>query len=173
MARRNRSSHCSATRSGGTPCRAWAIRDSDPPLCSAHAVGNAHHSGARAPQASATGASGGFYSPFLMPTELADLVALAGDESLDDEIALARVCCMRIFQYLNSANSQTTPGTSFATLTATALTGTRTVARLLRERKLISGTAADNLAGSLETILRQVGEHLGVGLMPGDLERIQ
>ena len=166
MARKNRSSRCSATRSGGTPCRAWATRDSDPPLCSAHAVGNAHDSGAR-------GAGGGFYSPFLTPTELAEVVALASDESLDDEIALARVCCLRLFQYLNSADGQTTPGTTFATLTATALSGTRTVARLLRERKLISGTAADNLAGSLETILQQVGEQLGAGLMPGDLELIQ
>jgi len=30
---------CSHTTASGMPCRAWAVRGSDPPLCSAHAAG--------------------------------------------------------------------------------------------------------------------------------------
>ncbi len=28
--------HCMATKRDGTPCKAWAVRGSDPPLCQAH-----------------------------------------------------------------------------------------------------------------------------------------
>jgi len=165
MPRPTRTTICTATLPNGTACRAWSTRDSTPPLCAAHLHRN---TGAGAPTANTNRVSHSFYSRFLTADELADLLPAAADNTLDDEIALARVCCRRILEYLQVTT--TTEPADFATLAAVALTGTRTIARLLRERKIISGTAADELAGSLEKILRQVGEHLGAGLMPGDLD---
>ena len=33
---RSKSHRCNARRADGQPCRAWAIRNSDPPLCASH-----------------------------------------------------------------------------------------------------------------------------------------
>jgi len=36
MSSRGASRRCTATKADGSPCRAWATRGSDPPLCGAH-----------------------------------------------------------------------------------------------------------------------------------------
>jgi len=135
------------------PCRQWAVRGSDPPLCSIH-------SGA------ATGATKkwnrnaekhGFYSAVLRPEELADLVVLARPQSLADEIGLARVALRRVMEALNEE-----PGVAeLGMLAAHVFEGTRTVARLLRDMQVISGAAVEGIIVNLTNILAQLGEELG------------
>ncbi len=55
---------CSAANPDGKTCRAWAVRGTDPPLCSAHAGRNA---GAGASAGNQNARKHGFYSSKLEP----------------------------------------------------------------------------------------------------------
>ena len=145
---------CTATTRHG-PCRAWALRDSNPPLCSAHAGRNA---GAGPPAGNQNRRTAGFYSRHLQDLELADLVALAGNPTLDDEIALARVVVRRVMAALGGTGDDHALDPEMA---AHIFAGVRTVARLLQARRLISGGAADSFADAMTVILTELGEELG------------
>jgi len=189
-------------------CRAWAIRGSDPPLCSPHRTGAARseqsaaacteHSvaacpehnvaacpesdgpvdaeredrwlcsgcdlrwlppqgtplnvvreyaervvrGVGAPPGNQNRRTHGFYARALSPQEQTDLDSLAGDASLDAEIAIARVALRRVLDLLSSG---VTPGPDpspltadeIARLTGLAIRGTSAVSRLLRTRQTL------------------------------------
>ena len=86
-------------------CRAWAVRDSSPPLCAAH--------GGRkggAPPGNQNALTHGFYASTLTPYELADLDVigqLAGDTTLDAEVVITRIALRRL---LHMFQTGTTPG---------------------------------------------------------------
>ena len=157
------------------PCKAWAIRGSDPPRCSAHAGRNA---GAGAPPGNQNRRTHGFYASALLPEELADLVACSGDMTLDDEIAIARVTLRRILALLSADRvhrgpeySRAPEGTTvemtpvdYARLAALLLAGARTVARLLRDKRALSGEAADGVAGAIAQALDELSTELGIKL---------
>ena len=71
--------HCSVEG-----CEAWAIRGSDPPLCSPHSgkVG--------APEGNRNRLTHGFYATAVLPDELADLGQDTVDNTLAAEIAITR-----------------------------------------------------------------------------------
>ena len=151
------------------PCKAWAIRGSDPPRCSAHAGRNA---GAGAPPGNQNRRTHGFYASALLPEELADLVACSGDMTLDDEIAIARVTLRRILALLSADRVHRTPeGTTvemtpvdYARLAALLLAGARTVARLLRDKRALSGEAADGISGAISQAIDELSTEWGIPL---------
>jgi hypothetical protein len=147
---------CSATTRAGRPCRAWAILDSRPPLCSAHSGRN---KGAGAPLGSQNARKHGFYGRQLTGRELSDLVQFAGDMSLDDEIALNRVLLQRLLAALETADAET-----LITIAPLILSGTRAVGRLLRDQRALSGEAADGIAGALAQALDELGTEWGIEL---------
>jgi hypothetical protein len=153
------SRRCGHLTADGRPCKAWAIRGSDPPRCSAHAGRNA---GAGAPCGNQNRRTHGFYSSALLPEELADLVACADDITLDDEIATTRVTLRRILALLSADGRLTAE--DYARLATLALAGARTVARLLRDKRALSGDAADGLIGAVATALDELGTELGIDL---------
>jgi hypothetical protein len=142
----------------GTPCRAWAIKGSEPPLCASHA------------RLAREGAPGGnqesrrpaFYSPTLSEGELADLVAYADDMTLDDEIACTRVLVRRLMAIIEADGDLS--ASEQARLAGLALQGTRTVARLLRDKRALSGDAAEGLAGAIGQALDELSVEWGVEL---------
>ena len=79
---------CSATTASGHPCRAWAVRETKPPRCSAHGGGERP---VGAPEGNTNAVKHGFYSAD--PTEVTIDEAIAGlvDKMtrLDDIIATA------------------------------------------------------------------------------------
>ena len=150
---------CSAITNAGRPCRAWAMRDSDPPLCPAHAGAN---QGAGAPAGNQNARKHGFYSQHFTRQELADLVTLAGDPSLDDEIALARVALRRLFNFLNDEDDLTPR--EMGAIGPLIFTGTRAVAELLRHQRAISGEAADGISGAIAQALDELSTEWGVEL---------
>ena len=82
---------CSATRADGKPCQAWAIGDSQPPLCYVHS------GRLRLEQETDNERQRkNFYSRTYSLEEVADLVHLALDHSLDDEVAAVRVAVRRV-----------------------------------------------------------------------------
>jgi hypothetical protein len=146
-----------ARRCSEPGCKAWAIHGSD--LCSAHAGRTADAAGP--PQDNKNAVQHSFYSSALDPSEIADLVLCASDLSLDDEIALARVACRRLMSALSGPNLAPQEA---ATLAAVALGGTRTVARLLRDKRALSGEAADGIAGAIASALDELSTEWGVRL---------
>ena len=141
---------CTATTRRG-PCHAWAVRGTDPPLCSAHAGRNA---GAGAPQGNQNARTAGFYSQAISVEELADLAVLGDDTSLTDEIAAVRVVVRRV---LNALAAAVEPA-----LVACVYDGTRTVARLLRDRRAVSGEAADSLLSAIDTAIQEFVTETGI-----------
>jgi len=87
------SRRCTARTQDGSPCRAWAVRGTEPPRCSAHAGRNV---GAGAPAGNQNAKTHGAYSDLIEPHELARLVADADEITLQDEIALTRLALRRL-----------------------------------------------------------------------------
>jgi hypothetical protein len=157
---------CTQSTRTGKPCRAWAIRGSNPPTCATHA-GRTKDAGA--PLANVNRQAHGFYSAALDPNELADLVAFADDLSLNDEIALARVILRRVMIHLklpvtDRPAEQRIDDADLARLAGLVLAGTRTVARLLRDQRALSGDAADGFAGAIAQALDELSTEIGLQL---------
>lgn len=150
------SHRCTFTAASGNACRAWAVHGSNPPACVAHG-GRARGS---PPGDNANARKHGFYSPVLEPEELADLVAFADDLSLDDEIALARVILRRLVA-LSQVNRDIDTIVKLASL---ALQATRTIARLLRDKRVICGEAADGIAGAIGQALDELSSEWSIDL---------
>ena len=141
---------CTANTGRG-PCRAWAVRGTDPPVCSAHAGRNV---GAGAPQGNQNARTAGFYSQGISVEELADLAVVGDDNSLTDEIAAVRVVIRRVMTALQAAIDPP--------LAACVFDGARTVAKLLRDRRAISGEAADALCSAIDSAIQEFITETGI-----------
>jgi hypothetical protein len=160
------SQKCTARTAAGPPCRAWAVHDSDPPLCASHAGLTV---GAGAPPGNQNRRTHGFYSRTFERSEIDDLVVYTAANTLDDEIACARVALRRVFRLLLAG---TTPGPDptplaahdYLRLVALAFQGTRTVARLLRDRHELGGDDEDRISAFMAQALDELGEEWGIAL---------
>ena len=72
-------------------CRAWAMRDSDPPLCASHSPGLSG-----APLGNRNALTHGYYASTLHPDDLATLDEQATHSSLDGEILIIRIALRRL-----------------------------------------------------------------------------
>lgn len=151
------SRRCSATTKSGNPCKAWALIESDPPLCSAHSGRN---SGAGAPQGNQNRTIHGFYGREYTLEEVADLVNHAIDDSLDDELAAARVATRRVLRQLH----EELEASEYAALASLIFTGTNTIARLLRTQRSLRGESADGIAGAIATALDELANEWDIDL---------
>jgi hypothetical protein len=98
--------------------------------------------------------------------------------TLDDEIAIARVTLRRILALLSADRVHRGPqypgapdGTTvemtpldYARLAALSLAGARTVARLLRDKRALSGEAADGIAGAISQAIDELSTEWGIPL---------
>ncbi len=97
----------------------------------------------------------------LLPGELADLAALSDDRSLEDEIGVARVTLRRVMAQMDQTPAD--PET-LAKLGALVMSGARTIARLLRDERALTGQAADGIAGAIGQALDELSIELGLEL---------
>ncbi len=137
--------NCSATTAAGHPCRAWAVPNTTPPLCAAHG-------GASKPPGAPTGNTNaekhGFYSAD--PSDVTVDEAIAGlvdkmsrlDELIDDQPLSPLL--VELFQIYTQASSR--------------------LSRLLRDRRALSGEAADGMAGAIAQALDELSVELGTPL---------
>jgi hypothetical protein len=125
------------------------MRGTDPPLCPTHARLNRR---CGRPRRNRNAQTAGFYSRHVEKEELADLVRFAGDIALDDEIALARVVLRRVLAVLGTDDTHLDP-----VLVAHIFQGVRIIARPLRDRRAISGEAAEGRIKGMTTILEELG----------------
>ena len=148
---------CTAHTAKHEPCNAWAVRESQPPLCSTHLKLT---TGAGAPADNQNRLTHGFYSSTYTVEELADLVSLALDGSLDDELSASRVAIRRVIEQLHNE----LPPEEYAKLAALVFTGVNTIARLLRTQRVLSGDSADSISGALSIALDEIANEWNIEL---------
>ena len=147
-------------------CRAWAIRGSDPPLCSAHAGRTV---GAGAPPGNLNARTHGFYASAITSDELADVLTYAADTTLDSEIAITRIALRRLLTMLLTG---TTPGPDprpldaqdYARLIALAFHGSGTISRLLRTKAALPDHDPNAPPPFLAQVLDELSVEWGVKL---------
>lgn len=140
-------------------CRAWAVRGSDPPLCASH-TGDKQ---VGAPPGNQNRRTHGFYGRYIHRDELADLVNLADDWSLEGEVAIARVALRRLLSFL--ARPDDLSPLDYARLAGVAFRGVGTVARLLKEHHtLAQATRTDDWSRAIDAALDELSEEWGVEL---------
>ena len=155
------SRRCVAIRIDGRACRAWAVRGSEPPLCSSHG-GNGAAGEIRQPAEAVTRSSKGAEQHAAGPEleDVAALVSLALDDSLEDEVAASRIAVQRVMEELRQALSPA----EFARLAALVFRGSDTIARLLRAQRELSGETAEGMAGAISEALDGLGDEWGIEL---------
>ena len=95
-------------------CKAWAVRDSDPPICAPHAsrkAGSETEGRFGAPEGNQNALIHGFYADYSQPVDLEELrkelEAGIVDVSLDSEIRITRDILCRLLGIISTG---TTPG---------------------------------------------------------------
>ncbi len=134
---------CTAVTAAGTPCKAWAIRGSIPPLC-------APHSGLTgAPKGNSNNLSHGFYARLFSAEEQAGIDEISGD-SLMHEANLLRALLRRLARFLSDPDL---PFAEVRTITPLIVSTSRALAFV---QKQIPDTAAIDW----DAVLDEVGEAL-------------
>lgn len=151
------------TRCSIPGCKAWAIRNtnpgaSDPPLCAPHSPGRTG-----APIANQNRRTHGFYSRYLHPQELADLAAYASDNTLDAEVALARVATRRLLTILDTGtmpgpNSQPLTPIDYLRCIGLTFRGVGLLSRLLRIRHELGSDEPSPFLAALSEALDRMNE---------------
>lgn len=149
---------CTATTKSGAACLAFAVRGSDPPLCSVHLGRNV---GAGAPNGNQNRRTHGFYGRYYSAEEVGDLEQGEIDQSIDGEIKVVRVALRRALRVLDDDAADPA---LVAALVPLVFAGGRTVARLLRDRKLLSGEDGETVMRELSDALEELGAEWGVSL---------
>ncbi len=140
---------CTHLTKAGRPCKAWAVRGSNPPACISHL--------------SSASAEPGFYSRTLTDEELADLVRHAAELTLDEEIACTRIAVRRTLEFLSEGRGALSEAV-FLRAAGLVFQGARTIARLLRDQQALLGGSTDQMKAVFDTALDALSAEWGVEL---------
>jgi hypothetical protein len=107
----------------------------------------------------------GFYSDQFTELEQTLVAAFVTDLTLDDEIWMQRVLNRRLMAHSAAAPGEVAVSVETLVSVAQALAiGTGRVARLLRDKRALSGEAADGLNGAIAQALNELSTELGIEL---------
>lgn len=152
---RERGRHCGATKADGSPCRAWAMRGSDPPLCAVHAgrtgVAEKHGFYSRRGKGS-MGQEGG------EPGSRRDLTHI---EAVVADLAERQA---QLTEYLAALMDRGADVEEVARLFALHGQNASRLGRLLRDQRALSGESADDLLDAIGKALDEISAELGIEL---------
>lgn len=137
---------CSALRKDGRPCRAWAVRGSDPALCANHLD--------REPEAS------GFYERSYSIEEAADLLYKTAEKDLKEELGVTRVTLRRALEQMQ----QELDAAEYARLIELIFRGAHTIADIMRAQNSLSGGGEDFVPPVIGEVLTEIGNERGIEL---------
>jgi hypothetical protein len=142
--------HCTAVCRDGSPCCAWAVRGTDPARCAAHG-----------------GASGTVGAPGGKPNALkqgyyaaSDLPEACTIDAIIDNLYQRQIQLDAYIDDVVAAGSATI-GELTRLLRIHGQNASR-LGRLLRDRRAISGEAADGISGAIAQALDELGTEWGV-----------
>lgn len=124
--------------------------------CRPHRIKELGSQGAGAPKGNDNAFKHGYHSPFFNEEEILEIHRMAseGDFTLNEEIATTKLLLRRT---LRSAADP-------AEVTAIYTQGARDLAYLLKAKRIITGGAADDLAGAFAKALDSLAEEFGIAL---------
>jgi hypothetical protein len=105
----------------------------------------------------------GFYSRAFKTEELAWIAPFLTDLSLDHELWMQRVLNLRLFRYASEAGDEL-PLAELVRVAEALTRGAGRVARLLRDRRALSGEAADGITGAIAQVLDELSTETGRAL---------
>lgn len=142
---RPRPRRCTANRADNQPCQAWSVPGSNPPRCGAHGGGSKRPG---APSGNTNALKHGFYSSDPAAVSIDDAIAGLIDKLERVDALLPGIedpeHLIRLFELYTQASSR--------------------LGRLLRDRRALSGDAADGIAGAIAQALDELGTELGTDL---------
>ena len=152
-------------------CRAWAMRGSEPPICSVHAgrpLDPAPGKTGGAQPGNDNALVHGLYANFLRDITGQPVIG-ADSTSLEGEIAITRVALHRILTMLVtgitlSDRPQRLAADDIARLIALAFQGARTISRLLEVKGSIGAAGEDKFSQAINQALDQLAADWGVNL---------
>lgn len=139
---------CTAKKKDGTPCKAWAVRGSDPALCGAHGGGAARPG---APVGNENALKHGAYAAGESPADL------------DEAIAELQRRLRQVSAYIDEHFAELEPA-DFGRLSGLQAQMTSRLGRLMRDRQQVAGGDSDELAQAINQALDWLGEEWGVEL---------
>jgi len=145
---------CTATTNRGTDCKAWAVRNSDPPRCAAHGGGQP----IGAPTGNDNARTHGFYAHGPTSTPAREL------SSIEDIIADLANKQAHLSAYIDAYIGDMEIEDLKGLLALHAQTASR-LGKLLRDKRALSGDAADGISGALAQALAELGTELGADLI--------
>jgi hypothetical protein len=152
--------HCTATRAYGKPCKAWAVHGTDPPRCSAHR--SAADWGA--PRGNQNATKHGYYAacPDQRGGNLPEECP-AGLPAIDHIIDLLYQRQLQLDDYIDQVQEAATLIELTHLLRIYGQNASR-LGRLLRDRRALSGDAADGISGAIAAALDELSTELGTDL---------
>lgn len=155
--------HCSATRADGSPCRAWAVRGTDPPRCGVHGGTDARIG---PPLGNTNALKHGYYArPSTLSAASPD--GDAGEElcTIDDVIFSLHQKQKLLDAYIDEVvSNQSASVANIAHLLRLQGQNASRLGRLLRDRRALSGDAADGISGAIGQALDELSTELGIPL---------
>ena len=133
-------------------CNAWAMRDSDPPRCAAHRSDGGP--GVGAPDDNQNRLTHGFYS---RPVKQLETIEDVVQDTLDRQSQLSAFLDEQMVG--GSLDVETA-----AKLLALHGQNASRIGRLLRDKRALSGDAADGLLGAIGQALDELSNELGIEL---------
>jgi hypothetical protein len=154
---------CTGQTRQGRPCQAWAVRGSVPPRCPAHAGACDTCAGAGACDTCAGGgrSSSPLPAPLAAEPEVLDSDAEAMAGIIRDLAAKQRRLSTLIDGCLEDESLTVE---DLARLLALHGLNASRLGRLLRDKRALSGDAADGLAGAISQVLDELSTEWGVDL---------
>ena len=159
---------CSATRADGKPCRAWAVRGSDPALCAAHGGGG---SLVGAPPGNVNALRHGYYSARPADSDRTGGDHTEGESPLPEDCTIDAVIDMLYHKqillddFIDQILAAGRPAIEeLAHLLKIHGQNASRFGRLLRDRRALSGDAADGISGAIAQALEELSTELGTQL---------
>jgi hypothetical protein len=145
---------CTAKTKAGTPCKAWAVRGSDPPRCAAHG-GSLAGRQVGAPPGNQNAVTHGLYAaPEEPPATIEGIIA---------DLARKQAALSVYIDGLLTAEADLDLDDVARLLKIHGMNASR-LGRLLRDQRALSGDAADGIAGAIAQALDELSTELGVEL---------
>ena len=148
---------CTQLTKAGKYCRAWALRDSDPPTCAMH---SGRVTGQGAPEGNRNAVTHGFYaagSPCRV--DLDDLEHPPINGVIQDLVARQEQLSAIIDTHIDDLSIQ-----DLARLFAIHGQNASRLGRLLRDRQALSGDGDDRFEQFMDAVLDGLSEELGIEL---------
>lgn len=144
---------CTATTRTGKPCRAWAVADTEPPICAAHG-GTGKRPGAPTKNQNAL-KHGQFASTPDTPLTITAIIT---------DLQTKQATISAFIQKQMGAETDKTDIEDLVRLLQLHGQNASRLGRLLRDQRALSGEAADGIAGAIGAALDELSTQWGIDL---------